>query len=90
MSRTLSFFICSNQAKNVEVSTEDMNLAERIFGLDVPNTKGKWVKEKPNIVSNEDIIKIPPELDLTGKEMELAVDIVYINRECFYIPLTEP
>ena len=44
------FFICSNQAKNVEVSTEDMNLAKRIFGLDVPNTKGKWTKEKTNIV----------------------------------------
>ena len=35
------FFIRSNQAKNVEVSNEEMNLAEQIFGLDVPNTKGK-------------------------------------------------
>ena len=41
----VKFFIRSNQAKNVEVTTEDMNLAERVFGLDVPNTKGKWVKE---------------------------------------------
>ena len=60
-----------------------MNLAEKIFGLDVLNTKGKWVKEKPNVVSNEDFIEIPPELDLAGKEMELAIDVVYINRECF-------
>ena len=43
----MKFFIRSNQAKNVEVSTEDMNLAEKVFGLDVPNTKGKWVKENP-------------------------------------------
>ena len=76
-------FIRSNQAKNVEVTTEDMNLAERIFGLDVPNTKGKWVNEKPRVVRNEDEIELPPELDLSGKEMELAIDIVYINRECF-------
>ena len=48
-----------------------------------PNTKGKWVKEKPNVVSNEDFIEIPPELDLVGREMELAIDVVYINRECF-------
>ena len=68
---------------NIEVSTKDMNLAERIFGLDVPNTRGKWTKEKQKIVSNEDVVEIPPELDLAGKEMELVVDIVYINRECF-------
>ena len=60
-----------------------MNLAEKVFGLDVPNTKGKWVKEKPNVVSNEDFIEIPPELELAGKEMELAIDVVYINREYF-------
>ena len=68
---------------NIEVSTEDMNLAERIFGLDVPNTRGKWTKEKPKIGSNEDVVEIPPELDFAGKEMELAVNIVYINSECF-------
>ena len=67
----------------MEISTEDMNLAEEVFGLDVPNTKGKWVKEKPKVVSNEDVIELPPELDLVGKEFELAIDIVYINRECF-------
>lgn len=78
-----NFFIRSNQAKNVEVTTEDMNLAERIFGLDAPNVKGKWVNEKPRVVSNEDKIELLPELNLSGKEMELAIDIVYINRECF-------
>ena len=78
----MKFSIRSNQAKNVEVSTEDMNLAEDVFGLDLPNTKGKWIKEKPRVVSNEDVIEIPPELDLAGKEFELAIDIVYINCEC--------
>lgn len=53
-----------------------------MFGLDLPSTKGKWIKEKPKIVSNEDVIEIPPELDLAGKEFELAINIVYINREC--------
>ena len=40
-------------------------------------------ERKPKIVSNEDMIEIPPELDLAGKEMELAVDVVYITRERF-------
>ena len=79
----VKFFICSNQDRNVEVSTKVMNLAEKIFGLDVPNTNRKWVKVKPNVVSNEDFIEIPPELDLAGKEIELAIEVVYINCECF-------
>ena len=79
----VKFFIRSNQAKNVDISTEDMNLAEKIFGLDVPNTKGKWAKERPKAVSNEDFVELPPELEVAGKEMELAIDVVYINRECF-------
>ena len=79
----VKFFIRSNQAKNVDISTEDMNLAEKVFGLDVSNTKGKWAKERPKAVSNEDFIELPPELEVAGKEMELAIDVVYINRECF-------
>ena len=58
---------------------ECMNLAERVFGLDVPNCKGKWTKQKPKVVSNEDVIELPPELELAGREMELAIDIVYFN-----------
>ena len=42
----VKFFIRSNQARNVPVTTEDMNLAEKVFGLDVPNCEGKWVRGK--------------------------------------------
>ena len=31
----------------------------------------------------EDDIELPPELDLAGKEMDLAIDVVYINNEAF-------
>ena len=53
------------------------------FGLDVLNCKGKWTKLKPKVVSNKDEIELLPELDLAGREMELGIDIVYINQECF-------
>ena len=44
------FFIRSNQARNVPITTEDMQLAERVFGMDVPLCKGKWVTKKPPVV----------------------------------------
>ena len=31
----------------------------------------------------EDEVELPPELDVAGREVELAVDIVYINGEAF-------
>ena len=67
----------------MEISHEDMNLAEQVFGLDVPNTKGKWVNQKAKVVSNEDVVELPPELDLSRKEMELdeVVKKVMMERE---------
>ena len=60
-----------------------MNLAEKIFGLDVANIKGKWTKQKREVVMNEDDIELPLELHLAGKDMDLAIDVVYINSEAF-------
>ena len=60
-----------------------MQLAERVFGTDVPLCKGKWVAKKPPVVRREDHIELPPELNVKGREVDLAVDVVYINKEAF-------
>ena len=39
-------FIRSNLARNVPVSSEDMDLANKVFGTDVPSCKGKWTKRR--------------------------------------------
>lgn len=77
----VKYFIRSNKAKDAPITTECMKLAKKIFGLDITNTEGKWVKQKPKVVRNEDDIELPTESDLAGKEMDLAIDVVYINRE---------
>ena len=76
-------FIRGNIAKNVPISTEDMNLAEKIYGPDVPTCKGKWTKRKPKIVKDKDTIDLLPELRIKGMETELAIDMVYINDKAF-------
>ena len=65
------------------MSTDDVNLAERIFKADVPTCKGKGTKPKPPIVTTIDKIELPPELDTKGREVELAIYIVFINNEAF-------
>lgn len=72
----VKYFIRSNEAKNVPVTTKCMNLAEKSFALDVEKVKGKWMKQKPKVVMNEDDLELPPASDLAGKEMNLAIDVV--------------
>ena len=50
-----------NLIKDCEVKTEDVNLAEKVYGPDVGAIKGKSTRVKPTPVTSE-IIEIPDEL----------------------------
>ena len=70
-----------NHIKNCPVSIEDIGLAEQIFGKDVPVLKGKTVRPKSKEVNKNDMIDLPSELDI--KEVDLAIDVVYVETEAF-------
>ena len=69
-----------NVIKNCPVMTEDVNIAERIFGKDVSSLKGKSTRRKPKPV-RADLIEIPKELIEKHKDIELCMDTMYVN-EC--------
>ena len=50
---------------------------------DVPTIKGKWVKPHPPVVQKEDFIEMPPELEVAGLVIDLAINVVYVN-DCSY------
>jgi hypothetical protein len=50
--------ICMNAIKNNPVTTEDVNIAEKIFGPDLATLKGKMTRRAPVPVI-EDRIEIP-------------------------------
>lgn len=79
----LKVWIRSNLAKNVPVLVEDIDLAERIFKADVATCKGKSVRPHPPVVTTSDIIELPHELEIEGREVELAMDVVFINDQSF-------
>ena len=79
----LKVWLRSNMGKNVPVSCEDVDLMVRIFGKDVATLKGKSTKPHPPVVDKNDFIDLPPELKVKGMEIELAVDVVYINDQSF-------
>ena len=69
-----------NIIKNCPVTVEDITIAEKIFGPDMSSLKGKSTRRKPKPV-REDLIEIPRELIEQHRELDLCIDVMYVN-EC--------
>jgi hypothetical protein len=72
-----------NAIKNCPVTTEDVNNAKKIFGADMSSLRGKLARCKSTPVQ-EDAIEIPEELILQNQEIDLCIDIMYVN-ECGFM-----
>ena len=82
----LKAFICGNMMRNNPVTTHDVNLAEGTFGKDVPIIKGNSTNNKGEVIRNERI-ELPEELDLPDKNLELAIDILFVDRALFLVTI---
>lgn len=80
----LKFWVRSNQGKNVRVSYDDIKLLEKMEKQDIPIVNGKMTKPHPPVVSKEDYIELPEELDVKGWIVDMAVDVMYINDVSFF------
>ena len=78
----LEGFLRQNVMKNCPVTTEDVILAKRIFGKDIPTLKGKSTRKK-SVPIKDERIELPEEIEMRTKELELAIDILYIDRSLF-------
>ena len=67
-----------NVIKNCPVTSEDVTMAEKIFGPDISNLKGKSTRKKVESV-REDNIEIPKELIEQHREIDLCMDTMYVN-----------
>jgi hypothetical protein len=69
-----------NIIKNCLVTTEDVNVAEKMFGPDVSSLKGKSTRCKPKPV-RKDLNEIPKELIMKRHDIKLCMDVMCVN-EC--------
>ena len=76
-----------NGIKNCPITLEDIDIAEKIFGKDIHILKGKAVRTKPIPVIN-DYVEIPKELKEIHKNIELCVDIMYIQGIMFLVTIS--
>ena len=77
-----------NLISNNPVTTEDIEMAERIFGPDIGSLKGKTVRRKPAQVVNDNI-EVPRELIASQYAIILCVDIMYVNGLTFLTTISK-
>jgi hypothetical protein len=67
-----------NFISNNPVTTEDIEIAERIFGPDIGSLKGKTTRHRPAPVIN-DYVEVPQELLDNHHNIILCIDTIKIN-----------
>jgi hypothetical protein len=72
-----------NCFKDNPVTTEDVDIAEAIFGPDIGVIKGKTTHHRPNPVV-ADYLDIPEELLVCQQNVTLCIDTVYVNKLAFF------
>ena len=74
----LKSMLRTGQVHNTPVTPADIDLAEKIFGPDIPTLKGRTVRKTPPTVK-DDVAHIPPELMKQRDDLTLAMDVMYIQ-----------
>jgi Reverse transcriptase (RNA-dependent DNA polymerase) len=76
--KDFKLIITSNMIKNIPITIDDINIAEKIFGPDVGALKGKTTRQKPAPVV-EDYVEVPKELIDNHQNVTLCMDGIKIN-----------
>ena len=71
-----------NLIQNNKITYEDINLAERTYGKNIGNIKGKTTRKNESFKEN-DTIEIPEELIYKNRNLEISIDTMFVNRMMF-------
>ena len=86
--RDFKAIIRMNAIQNCPVTLEDITVAENVYGKDIGQLKGKTVRTKPTPVI-KDYIDIPKELVIKHENVELAIDLMFINQMPFLTTISK-
>jgi len=81
-------FLRMNQVKNCPVICEDVDIAEKIWGVPVALIKGKSTHVKREAI-RDNLIDLPKELLDLGRSTVLCMDILKINTVYFLIMINK-
>ena len=75
---TLKHVLRQNIIKNCPVTSEDVGIAEKIFGRDIGLLKGKSTRRRPN-QAVDDYVEIPPEIKELHHNLTFCMDLMHVN-----------
>ena len=81
------WLIKNNQIKNCEVSVQNIDTTQEIWGKEISALKGKNVQSKPTLVTS-DCIKIPKEIANLKNTVFLTAGIFFVNGIPLFISLS--
>ena len=70
----LKWIVKANMLKDNPVATQDVDVSLKVWGKLVPMLKGKTVRQRAPVVS-EDVVEVPKEIWLLHKRVTLTIDI---------------
>ena len=68
----------TNIIQNCPITINNMTIAKKIFRPSMSSLKGKSTRKKPKPV-RQDLIKIPQELMEKPHDIELCIDMMFVN-----------
>ena len=86
--RDFKAIIQMNAITNCPVTVEDINIAEKVYGLDIGSLKGKTIQTKL-LPQTKDYVEIPKELIETQQNVELAIDTMKVNKIPFLTTISK-
>ena len=80
--------ICMNAIENFPLTTEDITIAEKIYGKDIGSLKVKTVRTKPVPVIRN-YIEIPNELITKHENIKSAIDLIFVHKIVFLTSISK-
>jgi hypothetical protein len=80
----LKWVVKANMLKDSPVTSQDVDVALKIWGPSVVLLKGKTVRHKPPFVM-EDVIEVPKEIQQLHKRVTLTIDIFFVNGAPYFV-----
>ena len=85
--KDLKCIVQANMLKDSPVTTQDVDVALKIWGPSAAMLKGKTVRRKPPLVM-EDKVEVPKEFRLLHKRVTLTIGIFFVNGVPYFATLS--
>ena len=81
------WIVKANMLKDCPVISQDVDVALKVWGNQVPMLKGKTIRRKPPVVT-ENVVQVPKEIRLLHRRVTLLIDIFFVNKIPFFATLS--